>query len=69
MSLKFHLKVVKYCVFLLLCFSIKSTRDCTPVIGELQSHLDEGVRAEATTLDEIFPILVKREDCQLNILR
>ena len=39
-----------------------------PVESQLQSHLDEGVGAQATLFDELFAKVVKREHRDLHIL-
>ena len=44
-----------------------SARD-VPVIGELQSHLDESVRAEATVFDELLAKVLEWVNCDLQIL-
>ena len=44
-----------------------SARD-VPVIGKLQSHLDESVRAEATVLDELLAKVLKWVNRDLQIL-
>lgn len=40
-----------------------------PEVGQLQSDLDEGVRAGPTLLDQTFPEVTEGDDVRVHILR
>jgi hypothetical protein len=41
---------------------------CSPVEGQLEGHLDEGIRAAFLLLNECFPIVVKLINSEVQIL-
>ena len=65
-----HLCLLFQCFFFFFffCKKKKKKKDPHPVVGQLQGHLDVGVRADALALDEALGVHVVLEDAQVQIL-
>lgn len=43
-------------------------RSSSPVVGQLDRHLDKGIRTQLKGLDTVFPKVVKHCNCHVHVL-